>query len=101
MISLKMIIIISAILVLAYMLVSLKGYFYQSGNYSITVDNSYIKQLKDKGINIYAVSERASTALAIALSDHSVNERLNSVIHDVGKGVDVSIVGVQRGVQVS
>lgn len=95
MISLKMIIIITAILVSAYMLVSLQGYFYQSSNYNITVDNLYIEQLKDKGINIYAVSDRASKALAIALSDPSVDERLNSVIHDVGKGVDVSIVGVQ------
>ncbi len=108
MISLKItIIIISAIiLVSVYMLLfvssKFQGYFiddtsnsYQSSNDSITVNNLHIEQLDQKGISIYAVSKRALAALAIALSDPNVNEKLNSVIHDIGKGVDVSIIGVQ------
>jgi len=81
-----------------------QGYFvnytsnsYQSSNDSTTVkvSNLQIEQLKQKGISIYAVSKRASAALAIALSDPNVNEKLNSIIYDIGKGVDVSIIGVQ------
>jgi hypothetical protein len=55
---------------------------YQSSNDSTTVkvSNLQIEQLKQKGISIYAVSKRASAALAIALSDPNVNEKLNSII---------------------
>jgi uncharacterized membrane protein SpoIIM required for sporulation len=93
MILLKIAIIISAIILASVytLFVSsiFQGYFvnytsnsYQSSNDSTTVkvSNLQIEQLKQKGISIYAVSKRASAALAIALSDPNVNEKLNSII---------------------
>jgi hypothetical protein len=91
MISLKIAIIISAIILASVytLFVSsiFQGYFvnytsnsYQSSNDSTKVSNLQIEQLKQKGISIYAVSKRASAALAIALSDPNVNEKLNSII---------------------